>query len=88
MPLQHPSPGQPLALLSLQQPLMATPKGTQPVQQSFFHTPGSTLSPLATVVSAASQATCKTVYIPQRKLEISTEDTLRQEPVLLNDLYQ
>ncbi|XP_064192279.1 transcription factor E2F8 isoform X3 [Anguilla rostrata] len=88
MPLQHPSPGQPLALLSLQQPLMATPKGTQPIQQSFFHTPGSTLSPLATVVSAASQATCKTVYIPQRKLEISTEDTLRQEPVLLNDLYQ
>ncbi|KAJ8340565.1 hypothetical protein SKAU_G00351980 [Synaphobranchus kaupii] len=88
MPLQHPSPGQPLALLSLQQPLMATPKGTQPIQQSFFHTPGSTLSPLATVVTAAGQTACKTVYIPQRKLEISTEDILRKEPVLLNDLYQ
>ncbi|KAI1889579.1 hypothetical protein AGOR_G00164370 [Albula goreensis] len=94
VPLQYPSPGQPLTLLSLQQPLMATPKGTKPIQQSFFHTPGSTLSPLATVVTTAGHTTCKTVYIPQRKLEISTEDTLRTaptdptDPMLLNDLYQ
>ncbi|XP_061102158.1 transcription factor E2F8 [Conger conger] len=80
MPLQHPSPGQPLALLSLQQPLMGTPKGTQPIQQSFFHTPGSTLSPLAAVVTSTGQTACKTAYIPQRKLEISTEDALCKEP--------
>ncbi|KAJ8413029.1 hypothetical protein AAFF_G00106110 [Aldrovandia affinis] len=88
VPFQHPSPGQPLTLLGLQQPLMATPKGTQPVQHGFFRTPGPTLSPLAAVVTNAA---CRTVYAPQRKLEISTEDTLRAistEPVLLKDLYR
>ncbi|KAJ8281341.1 hypothetical protein GJAV_G00066450 [Gymnothorax javanicus] len=90
MAVQHPSPGQPLALLSLQQPVMGTPKGTQPVQQSFFHTPGSSVSPLATVVTTTGggQNGCKTVYIPQRKLEISTEDALRKDSVLLSDVYQ
>ncbi|XP_036400239.1 transcription factor E2F8 isoform X2 [Megalops cyprinoides] len=89
--LQTPLHGQPVTLLSLQQPLLATPKGTQPVQHSFFHTPGSSLSPLATVTTPAGQTSCRTVYIPQRKLDVGAEDTLRPtatEPVLLNGLHQ
>ncbi|KAM6979608.1 transcription factor E2F8 [Aplochiton taeniatus] len=64
---------QPLTLYSLQQPLMATPKGTGLPQQSFFHTPVS-LSPLATVVTSGGHVAGQTVYIPQRKLEVSTEE--------------
>ncbi|XP_038825788.1 transcription factor E2F8-like [Salvelinus namaycush] len=68
--------GQPLTLISLQQ--VTTPKGTALTQHSFFHTPVS-LSPLATVVTTShghtAPAGAKTVYIPQRKLEVTTEDT-------------
>lgn len=64
---------QPLTLYSLQQPLMATPKGTGLPQQSFFHTPVS-LSSLATVVTSGGHVAGQTVYIPQRKLEVSTEE--------------
>lgn len=58
---------------SFLQPLMATPKGAGPPQPSFFHTPVP-LSPLAAVVPASPHMTTKTVYIPQRKLDVSTED--------------
>eukprot|EP00066_Takifugu_rubripes_P018905 XP_011608171.1 PREDICTED: transcription factor E2F8 isoform X2 [Takifugu rubripes] len=72
LPLQPSVPGQ-VALISIQQPLMATPKGAGPPQASFFHTPVP-LSPLAAVVPASAHMTTKTVYIPQRKLDVSMED--------------
>lgn len=74
VPVQHPMPGQPLTFISVQQPLMTTPKGTTLPQHSFFHTPVS-LSPLATVVTTGAHMASKTVYIPQRKLEVSNEDS-------------
>ncbi|MBN3305338.1 E2F8 factor, partial [Amia calva] len=75
IPLQQQLPGQAVTLISLQQPaLLTTPKGNQSAQQSFFHTPVSALSPLATVASKASPTVRQNVYIPQRKLEVSTED--------------
>ncbi|KAM7424600.1 hypothetical protein PAMA_000788 [Pampus argenteus] len=64
---------QQLALISVQQPLMTTPKGSGLPQHSFFHTPVP-LSPLAMVTTGGHPAT-KTVFIPQRKLDVSTEDS-------------
>lgn len=55
------------------QPLMTTPKGMGLPQHSFFHTPVP-VSPLAAVVSPSGQLAPKTVYIPQRKLDVATED--------------
>ncbi|KAM4602365.1 transcription factor E2F8 [Polymixia lowei] len=74
IPVQQSVPGQPLTFIGVPQPLMTTPKGTGVPQHSFFHTPVS-LSPLAAVVTTSGHATTKTVYIPQRKLDISTEDS-------------
>uniref|UniRef100_A0A665V0J0 Transcription factor E2F8 n=1 Tax=Echeneis naucrates TaxID=173247 RepID=A0A665V0J0_ECHNA len=74
MPLQQSVSSQPVALISMQQPLMTTPKGTGLPQPSFFHTPV-TLSPLATVVTTGGQPATKTVYIPQRKLDVNAEDS-------------
>lgn len=53
---------------------MTTPKGTGLPQHSFFHTPGP-LSPLAAMVTTGAQLAPKTVYIPQRKLDVATEDS-------------
>ncbi|MBN3326065.1 E2F8 factor, partial [Atractosteus spatula] len=74
VPVQPQMPGQHVTLISLQQPLLATPKASPCAQQSFFHTPVSTLSPLAAVVSS-SHSSHENIYIPQRKLEVSTEET-------------
>ncbi|XP_049899326.1 transcription factor E2F8 isoform X2 [Epinephelus moara] len=74
VPLQQSVSGQPMTLISLQQPLMTTPKGTGLPQHSFFHTPVP-LSPLAAMVTTNGQLGTKTVYIPQRKLDVATEDT-------------
>ncbi|KAK5610642.1 hypothetical protein CRENBAI_002075 [Crenichthys baileyi] len=74
VPVQQGLPGQPLTLISVQQPLMTTPKGTGLPQHSFFHTPVP-LSPLAAVVTTNTQPAAKTVYIPQRKLDVSAEDS-------------
>lgn len=52
---------------------MTTSKGAALPQPSFFHTPVP-LSPLAAVVPASAPMATKTVYIPQRKLHVSTED--------------
>ncbi|XP_067308065.1 transcription factor E2F8 [Pseudorasbora parva] len=60
--------GQPLTLISIPQALVTTPKGGQPLQQSFFHTPVS--FPTLTNTTAP-----KNIYIPQRKLDVSPEDT-------------
>ncbi len=53
---------------------MTTPKGTGIPQHSFFHTPVP-LSPLAAIATASGQLATKTVYIPQRKLDVTTEDS-------------
>ncbi|XP_016382787.1 transcription factor E2F8-like isoform X2 [Sinocyclocheilus rhinocerous] len=61
--------GQPVTLISIPQPLVATPKGAcQHLQQSFFHTPVS----FPTVTNIAAP---RNLYIPQRKLDVSPEDT-------------
>ncbi|XP_068176799.1 transcription factor E2F8 isoform X4 [Antennarius striatus] len=73
-PVQPPVSGQPVTLISVQQPLMATPKGAGLPQHSFFHTPVP-LPQLAAVVSAAGPPTSKSVYIPQRKLDVPTEES-------------
>ncbi|XP_061620426.1 transcription factor E2F8 [Phyllopteryx taeniolatus] len=66
----------PVALISIQQPLVTNPKGTALPQHSFFHTPVP-LSPMASaMVSPSGQAGPKTVYIPQRKLDVNTEEML------------
>ncbi|KAL4641999.1 transcription factor E2F8 [Arapaima gigas] len=73
LPLQSQA-GQPITVFSLQQPLIATPKGTQPLHHSFFHTPVSTLPLGTTVLTPTDQKVSKAVYIPQRKLDITPED--------------
>ncbi|XP_042583120.1 transcription factor E2F8-like isoform X2 [Cyprinus carpio] len=61
--------GQPVTLISIPQPLVTTPKGAcQHLQQSFFHTPVS----FPTVTNTAAP---RNIYIPQRKLDVSPEDT-------------
>uniref|UniRef100_A0A8P4KSN9 Transcription factor E2F8 n=1 Tax=Dicentrarchus labrax TaxID=13489 RepID=A0A8P4KSN9_DICLA len=74
VPIQQSVSGQQVALISLQQPLMTTPKGTGLPPHSFFHTPVP-LSPLATMVTSGGHLATKTVYIPQRKLDVATEDS-------------
>ncbi|KAE8297693.1 Transcription factor E2F8 [Larimichthys crocea] len=74
VPIQQSLSGQQVALISLQQPLMTTPKGTGLPQHSFFHTPVP-LSPLAAMVTTGGHLATKTVYIPQRKLDVATEDS-------------
>uniref|UniRef100_A0AAQ6ING8 Transcription factor E2F8 n=1 Tax=Anabas testudineus TaxID=64144 RepID=A0AAQ6ING8_ANATE len=73
VPVQQSVSPQPVTLISVQQPLMTTPKGTG-FQHSFFHTPVP-LSPLTAVVTTGGQPAAKTVYIPQRKLDVATEDS-------------
>ncbi|TSM20272.1 Transcription factor E2F8 [Bagarius yarrelli] len=58
-------PVSPLTLISLQQPTLTTPKSGTAPQQCFFHTPVSTVLP---------PTTTKTVYIPQRRLDVSSEE--------------
>ncbi|XP_051991264.1 transcription factor E2F8-like [Xyrauchen texanus] len=60
--------GQPVTLISIPQALVTTPKGSQTLQQSFFHTPIS----FPTVTNTTAP---RNIYIPQRKLDISPEDT-------------
>ncbi|XP_029947863.1 transcription factor E2F8 [Salarias fasciatus] len=73
VPVQQTVSPQPLALISVQQPLLTTPKGPGLPPHSFFHTPVS-LSPLATVVTAGAHQAAKTVYVPQRKLDVNAEE--------------
>ncbi|KAM9366614.1 transcription factor E2F8 [Symphorus nematophorus] len=74
VPIQQSVSGQPVTLISVQQPLMTTPKGTGLPQHSFFHTPVP-LSPLAAMVTTGGHLATKTVYIPQRKLDVASEDS-------------
>ncbi|XP_029438413.1 transcription factor E2F8 [Rhinatrema bivittatum] len=74
-------PGQPVPGAALQQPnAPVTPKVLRPVQENFFRTPGglataSGLSSPSTDSPAAHKAALGP-FLPQRKLEVSTEDRL------------
>nr|XP_046251140.1 transcription factor E2F8 [Scatophagus argus]XP_046251146.1 transcription factor E2F8 [Scatophagus argus]XP_046251155.1 transcription factor E2F8 [Scatophagus argus] len=74
LPIQQSVSGPPVALIGVQQPLVTTPKGTGLPQHSFFHTPVP-VSPLAAVVPTGGHLAAKAVYIPQRKLDVATEDS-------------
>nr|XP_019962425.1 PREDICTED: transcription factor E2F8 [Paralichthys olivaceus] len=74
VPVHQSVPAHPVTLISVQQPLMTTPKGTVLPQHSFFHTPGP-LSPLAAMVTTGGHAASQTVYIPQRKLDVASEES-------------
>ncbi|XP_028295574.1 transcription factor E2F8 isoform X2 [Gouania willdenowi] len=74
VPVHQAASPQQVAFISLQQPLMTTPKGTALHPHTFFHTPVP-LSPLAAVVTSAGHAAPKPVYIPQRKLDVTTEES-------------
>ncbi|ELK37580.1 Transcription factor E2F8 [Myotis davidii] len=69
--------GQSLAMMGAQQPVPVTPKGSQLVAESFFRTPGgpmkSTGSPCMDF-DGANKTSTGTLFVPQRKLEVSTED--------------
>ncbi|XP_039605356.1 transcription factor E2F8 isoform X1 [Polypterus senegalus] len=76
VPIQHQISAQPVTLLSLQQsPVLAAPKGVPSLQkEAFFHTPVSAACQLATVSSSVPR-TSRPSYVPQRKLEVSSEDS-------------
>ncbi|XP_072448890.1 transcription factor E2F8 [Chiloscyllium punctatum] len=79
---QHQLNGQPVALISIQQPSVpATPEGAQSVnRESFFRTPGgpssaSILSSVPVVVTNGNnKSPAGNLPLPQRKLEVCTED--------------
>ncbi|KAM4846045.1 transcription factor E2F8 isoform 2-T4 [Thomomys bottae] len=69
--------GQSVAVTGAQQPVPVTPKGSQLVAESFFRTPGgpSKLSgPSCMDFDGANKTSFGTLFVPQRKLEVSTED--------------
>lgn len=78
--VQSAGSGQQVALISLQQPLTATPKSSSSVTASspgFFRTPVS-VTPLASVTAATAPGVSqvnRAVFVAQRKLDISTEDS-------------
>uniref|UniRef100_H3B8S1 Transcription factor E2F8 n=1 Tax=Latimeria chalumnae TaxID=7897 RepID=H3B8S1_LATCH len=82
VPVHNQLTGQPVTLLSLQQPVVpVTPEGHQLMnKESFFRTPGGVTSdsPLASLTNATSNSATKilqkNVHVPQRKLEVCTED--------------
>eukprot|EP00073_Rattus_norvegicus_P019654 XP_006229325.1 PREDICTED: transcription factor E2F8 isoform X1 [Rattus norvegicus] len=69
--------GQPVAGTGAQQPVPVTPKGSQLVAESFFRTPGGPTKPTSSSFmdfDGANKTSFGTLFVPQRKLEVSTED--------------
>ncbi|XP_014597353.1 transcription factor E2F8 isoform X1 [Equus caballus] len=69
--------GQSVAVTGAQQPVPVTPKGSQLVVESFFRTPGGPTKPTGSACTdsdGASKTSVGTLFVPQRKLEVSTED--------------
>ena len=59
------------------QPVPVTPKGSQPVAESFFRTPGGPTKPTGATCmdfDGANHTSVGTLFVPQRKLEVSAED--------------
>lgn len=69
--------GQPVVGTGAQQPVPVTPKGSQLVAENFFRTPGGPTKPTSspyTDFDGANRTSFGTLFVPQRKLEVSTED--------------
>nr|XP_048286121.1 transcription factor E2F8 [Myodes glareolus]XP_048286122.1 transcription factor E2F8 [Myodes glareolus]XP_048286123.1 transcription factor E2F8 [Myodes glareolus] len=69
--------GQSVAGAGPQQPVPVTPKGSQLVSESFFRTPGGPTKPTSSPYmdfDGANKTSFGTLFVPQRKLEVSNED--------------
>lgn len=69
--------GQSIAVTGAQQPVPVTPKGSQLVAESFFRTPGGPMKLMGSSCvdfDGANKTSVGTLFVPQRKLEVSTED--------------
>lgn len=76
VPGQSQPNGQSVTVTGTQQPVPVTPKGSELVAESFFRTPGGPTKPagLSCVDFDGASKTFGTFFVPQRKLEVSTED--------------
>ncbi|XP_031315753.1 transcription factor E2F8 isoform X2 [Camelus dromedarius] len=75
-PSQNQTNGQSAAMTGAQQPVPVTPKGSQLVAESFFRTPGGPTKPAGSSCvdfDGASKTSVGTLFVPQRKLEVSTD---------------
>ncbi|XP_057606101.1 transcription factor E2F8 isoform X3 [Hippopotamus amphibius kiboko] len=75
--VQNQTNGQSVAVTGAQQPVPVTPKGSQLVAESFFRTPGGPTKPTGSSCvdfDGANNTSVGTLFVPQRKLEVSTED--------------
>ncbi|XP_020026884.1 transcription factor E2F8 isoform X1 [Castor canadensis] len=69
--------GQSISVTGTQQPIPVTPKGPQLVAESFFRTPGGPTKLTGSSCmdfDGANKISFGTLFVPQRKLEVSTED--------------
>ncbi|XP_016057142.1 PREDICTED: transcription factor E2F8 isoform X1 [Miniopterus natalensis] len=69
--------GQSLTVTGAQQPVPVTPKGSQLVAESFFRTPGGPVKSMGSPCvdfDGANKTSIGMLFVPQRKLEVSTED--------------
>ncbi|KAM6158522.1 transcription factor E2F8 [Rhynchocyon petersi] len=78
VPGQNQPNGQSVAVTGAQvRPVPVTPKGSQLVAESFFRTPGGPTKPTSSScmdVDGINQTSLGNLFVPQRKLEVSTED--------------
>ncbi|KAM6174037.1 transcription factor E2F8 [Erethizon dorsatum] len=77
VPGQSQPNGQSVTVTGTPQPVPVTPKGSQLVAESFFRTPGGPTKQtgLSCVdFDGANKTVFGTLFVPQRKLEVSTED--------------
>ncbi|KAM9220042.1 transcription factor E2F8 isoform 3-T4 [Dugong dugon] len=77
VPGQNQPNGQSVVVTEAQQPVPVTPKGSQLVAESFFRTPGGPTNPMGSScmdLDGANQTSLGTLFVPQRKLEVSTDD--------------
>lgn len=79
VPGQSQPNGQSVTVTGTQQPVPVTPKGSHLVAESFFRTPGGPTKPtgLSCVEfdgAGADKTSFGSLFVPQRKLEVSTED--------------
>ncbi|XP_053418568.1 transcription factor E2F8 isoform X2 [Nycticebus coucang] len=76
-PGQNQLNGQSVAVTGAKQPVPVTPKGSQLVAESFFRTPGGPTKPTSSSCvdfDGANKTSLGTLFVPQRKLEVSAED--------------
>ncbi|XP_032737092.1 transcription factor E2F8 isoform X2 [Lontra canadensis] len=77
VPGQNQPNGQSVAVMGTQKPVPVTPNGSQSVAESFFRTPGGPgkpTGPSCVDFDGANKTSVGTLFVPQRKLEVSTED--------------